>query len=187
MIVDAHQHFYGPGTPRAKGPEDYKILAAPEGVTATVLLADQEFGLNLAAQERLIVGVVGRVAANKPECGAELEKWAANPLFRGIRQTGRDLEGIDKGSYMADVEKLAAKDLTLDLFRVCEGGFGGPKSLSYYFGSPKALAGMEKLAERVPKLRIVVSHIAHCPIDGSPCIRPGRIISREWPLIQISL
>jgi L-fuconolactonase len=168
MIIDTHQHFYEPGTPRAKGPEDYKMLAVPEAVTGTILLADQEFALNLAAEERLVVGVVGRVAASKPEFGGEIEKWAANPLFRGIRQTGKDLEGIDKGSYLADMEKLAAKDLTLDIFRVCEGGFGGPKSLSGYFGSPQALAGLEKLAERVPKLRIVISHIAHCPIDGKP-------------------
>ena len=168
MIIDTHQHFYEPGTPRAKGPEDYKQLAATEAVVGTVLLADQDFALKLAAEEKLVVGVVGRVAASKPEFGPEIDKWAANPLFRGIRQTGRDLEGIDKGSYLADMEKLAAKDLTLDLFRVCEGGFGGPKSLSDYFGSPKALAGLEKLAEKVPKLRIVVSHIAHCPIDGKP-------------------
>ena len=133
MIIDTHQHFYEPGTPRAKGPEDYKQLAATEAVVGTVLLADQDFALKLAAEEKLVVGVVGRVAASKPEFGPEIDKWAANPLFRGIRQTGRDLEGIDKGSYLADMEKLAAKDLTLDLFRICEGGFGGPKSLSDYF------------------------------------------------------
>ncbi len=57
MIIDTHQHFYEPGTPRAKGPEDYKMLAAPEAVTGTILLADQEFALNLAAEERLVVGV----------------------------------------------------------------------------------------------------------------------------------
>jgi len=33
MIIDTHQHFYEPGTPRAKGPEDYKMLAVPEAVT----------------------------------------------------------------------------------------------------------------------------------------------------------
>ena len=43
MIIDTHQHFYEPGTPSGKGPMEYKILALPEGVTGTILLAAQEF------------------------------------------------------------------------------------------------------------------------------------------------
>ena len=175
MIIDTHQHFYEPGTPRGKGPEDYKMLSGEEGVTGTILLADQDFALKLAAEEPLVVGVVGRVVANKPEFKAEIDKWAANPLFRGIRQTGRELEEIEKGSYLSDMEYLAAKDLTLDVFRVCGGGeavtkvfSNGPRALSDYFGNPRSLAGLERLADRVPKLRIIVSHIAHYPIDGKP-------------------
>jgi L-fuconolactonase len=175
MIIDAHQHFYEPGQPRAKAPEDYKMLSREEGVTGTILLSDQEFGLKLAAEEPLIVGVVGRIASNKPEFGTELDKWAANPLFRGIRNTGRELEEAEKGSYLSDMEKLASKDLMLDVFRICGGGeavtkvfSNGPRALSNYFGNQRSLAGLEKLAERVPKLRVVVSHIAHYPIDGKP-------------------
>lgn len=122
MIIDTHHHFWEPGTPRAKGPEDYKMLSREEGITGTILLADQEFALNLAAQEPLVVGVVGRVASNKPEFRAEIDKWAANPLFRGIRHTGRELEDVEKGSFFSDMEHLAAKDLVLDVFRICGGG-----------------------------------------------------------------
>lgn len=168
MIIDTHQHFYEPGTPSGKGPMEYKILALPEGVTGTILLAAQEFALNLANNEPLIVGVVGKIPANEPDFGAKIEKLAANPLFRGIRNRGDDLEDIGKGSYISNMEKLAGKDLVLDVFRICEGGFGGPQSSSGYFGSPRALAALEKLAKHVPKLRIIVSHIAHCPIDGNP-------------------
>lgn len=175
MIIDTHHHFWEPGTPRAKGPEDYKMLSREEGITGTILLADQEFALNLAAQEPLVVGVVGKVASNKPEFRAEIDKWAANPLFRGIRHTGRELEDVEKGSFFSDMEHLAAKDLVLDVFRICGGGeavtkvfSNGPRSLSDYFGNPRSLAGLEKLAGRLPQLRIVVSHIAHCPIDGKP-------------------
>ena len=66
MIIDSHHHFYEPGTPRAKGPEDYKMLALPEGITGTILLTDQEFGLKIAAEEPLVLGVVGRIPPNKP-------------------------------------------------------------------------------------------------------------------------
>jgi L-fuconolactonase len=175
MIINTHQHFWEPGAPSGKGPADYEMLSRKEGVTGTVLLGDQQIALNLAAEEPLIVGVVGRVVSNKPEFGAEIDKWAANPLFRGIRHLGRELENVEKGSFLSDMEKLAAKDLVLDVFRICGGGeavtqvfSNGPRTLSNYFGNPASLTGLEKLAECLPKLRIVVSHIAHYPIDGKP-------------------
>ncbi len=173
MIIDTHVHFWEPGKPRGKGPEDYKIQAKGEGITGTILVADQEFGLKLATEESLVVGIVGRIAS-KPEFGAELEKCAANPLFRGIRLMGRELEDVEKGSFLSDMEKLSTKDLVLDLYRICGGGeavtkvfSNGPRATDY-FGNQRSMAGLEKLAERVPKLRIVVSHLAHCPIDGKP-------------------
>ncbi|MFC1918409.1 amidohydrolase family protein [Chloroflexota bacterium] len=175
MIIDTHQHFWEPGATRAKGPEDYKMLAKEEGVTGTILLADKEFALKLAAVEPLIVGVVGRIDSNEPEFKAEVDKWAMNPLFRGIRRLGREFEDIEKGSFLSDMEYLAVKDLVLDVYRICGGDeavtkvfSNGPRSLSGYFGNQRSLAGLEKLAERVPQLRIVVSHIGHCPIDGKP-------------------
>ncbi|MGA2992299.1 MAG: amidohydrolase family protein [Candidatus Korobacteraceae bacterium] len=170
MIIDSHHHFYEPGTPRAKGPEDYKMLALPEGITGTILLTDQEFGLKIAAEEPLVLGVVGRIPPNKPEFPAELEKWTANPMFKGIRQTGKDLEAVpdDGGTYFSDMRLLAKKDCVLDVFRIIGGGFGGPKSFGGYTGSPRALATLLKVAECVPNLRIVVCHIAHCPVDGKP-------------------
>ncbi|MGI0133410.1 MAG: amidohydrolase family protein [Candidatus Micrarchaeaceae archaeon] len=178
MIIDAHQHFYEPGTPRAKGPEDYKMVALPEGVAGTILLTEQEVGLKLAAEEPLILGIIGKVASStKPEFSAEIKKWATDPLFRGIRHTGKDLEAPSDGDelFFSNMELLAKNDLVLDVFRVCEGGFGGPKSvLAGYTGSPRALAMLEKVAERVPNLRIVVSHIAHCPIDGKPMPQPWK-------------
>jgi hypothetical protein len=43
MIIDTHQHFWHLGEGDAKGPEDYKIVAAPEGVAGTILrLAENE-------------------------------------------------------------------------------------------------------------------------------------------------
>ena len=175
MIIDTHQHFYEPGTPRAKGPEDYKMLASPEGVVGTLLLSDSDFGLKLAAEEPLVVGVVGRLPVNKPGLRAEIEKWAVNPLFRGIRPFGPELEAVpdDSESFFADMKLLASKDLVLDVLRIIEGGFGGPKFFGGYTGSECALAMVEKVARCTPNLRIIVDHIAHCPIDGKP-------MSADW-------
>ena len=181
MIIDAHQHFFEVGAPRAKGPEDYKQLALPEGIVGTILLGDQEYSLKLAADEPLVLGVVGHVHSKSgfnmgqdmPEGGSfkeQVEKWAGNPLFRGIRQTGKDFEAVpkDDGAFLDDMQFLASKDLVLDVFRIVEGGFGGPASFAGYTGSPRALEVLEKIAQCVPKLRILVCHIAHCPINEKP-------------------
>lgn len=173
MIIDTHQHFWNPGAGNAKAPEDYKILTAPEGVTGTILrLKENQWALDLAAKEPLIVGVCGALNSG-PEFGAELEKLAANPLFRGICYSGKDIEDVEKGSFLSDMEKLAAKDLQLDLLRVCPGFFGGPKAMQVYTGTAQSLAGLFKIAERVPRLRIVVEHIGGMPIDGKP-------INKTW-------
>ena len=51
MIIDTHQHFWNVEIPRGKAPDDYRILALPEGVTGTILrLAETEEALDLAAR-----------------------------------------------------------------------------------------------------------------------------------------
>ena len=98
MIIDTHQHFWTPGGGKDKAPDDYKILTAPEGITGTILrLPDTQSALDLAAKELLIVGVCGDLKSG-PEFGEGLEKFTANPLFRGIRYLGREIEDVEKGS-----------------------------------------------------------------------------------------
>jgi L-fuconolactonase len=174
MIIDTHQHFWNIELPRGKAPDDYRILAAPEGVTGTILrLAETEDALALAAREPLIVGVCGGIKRG-PGFVAELEKFSADPLFRGICYMGRDLEDVEKDNFLTDMEKLAAKDMQLDLLRVCPGFFGGPKAMqALYSGTQKSMEGMFKIAERVPDLRIVVEHIGGMAIDGNP-------VKKEW-------
>src|SRR5215467_10014461 len=104
MIIDTHTHFYDPT--RAQGvpwpepgdevlyrrvlPEDYKRLAVPEGVTGTVVveasqwLEDNQWILDLAAREPFIVGFVGNLQPGAQDYAASLDRFAANPLFRGI-------------------------------------------------------------------------------------------------------
>jgi L-fuconolactonase len=175
MIIDTHQHFWNVGLPWEKSPDDYRVLASSSGVTGTILrLWETQLALDLAAEEPLIVGVCGQIKSG-PGFEAELEKFAANPLFRGICYLGRELVDAEKGSLFSDMEKLAAKDLELDLLRVCPGFFGGPKRNHglYGLGSEKGMECMFKIAERVPKLRIVVEHIGGMAIDGKP-------ISKNW-------
>lgn len=176
MIIDTHTHFYDPTRPqgvpwptpnnpllyRPVLPQHCKQLATPEGVTGTVVveasswLADNQWILDLAAQDDFIVGLVGHIDPNRPEFGAELEALAANPLFRGLRCGGSYFAAVEQGSFLADMALLAAKNLQLDVLVRKE-----------HFD------GVITLAQRVPTLRIVIDHIGHMPIDGNA-------ITAEW-------
>ena len=176
MIIDTHTHFYDPTRPqgvpwpaaddellyRTVLPDHCKALAQPEGVTGTVVveasawLADNQWILDLAAQDEFLVGFVGHIDPDRPAFGAELTTLAANPLFRGIRCGGRAFADLTQGSFVQDMALLADKDLELDVLLGHE-----------YF------AGVIQLAQRLPTLRIVVNHIGLMPIDG-------QAIAPEW-------
>jgi L-fuconolactonase len=174
MIIDTHQHFWNIGKPWAKAPEDYKVLAEPEGITGTICrLEENQEALDLAARESFIVGVSGSIKPG-PDFAAQLEKFSADPLFRGISLVGRDLENAGSDEFLACMEMLAAKDMELDLLRVLPGFHGGPKAMqNLYKGTQASLNGMFTIADRVPKLRLVVQHVGGMAIDGNP-IKP------EW-------
>lgn len=176
MIIDTHQHFWRVGEPTEKSPNDYRILTTPYGVTGVILRwMETQKCLDLAADEPLIVGVCGGPIKSGPDFEAELEKFSANPLYRGFCYKGVDIEEAEKASFLSDMKKLAAKDLQLDLLRVCPGFFGGPQFMqaNYGTGTRKGLEGMFTIAERVPELRLVVEHIGGMAIDGKP-------ISKAW-------
>jgi L-fuconolactonase len=176
MIIDTHTHFYDPTRPqgvpwpaatdqvlyRTVLPDHCKALAAPEGVTGTVVveasgwLEDNQWVLDLAAADPFIVGLVGHLDPDRPEFPAELSRFAANPLFRGIRCGGRYFADIEQGTFLRDMALLAAKDLQLDVLLNHD-----------YFD------GVVHLAQRLPTLRIVVNHIGLMPIDG-------QAIAAEW-------
>lgn len=169
MIIDTHTHFYDPTRPegvpwpdprdevlyRRVLPEDYKVLAVPQGVSGTVVveasewIEDNQWILDLAANEPFIVGFVGNLQPGSKEFGSNLERFSANPLFRGIRPRGANIKNFKKDAFLADIEKLAAKDLEIDLLIGTEG-----------------LSDAAFLANSIPELRIVINHIAGVRIDG---------------------
>jgi len=170
LIIDTHTHFYDPSRPegvpwpapanqllyRTVLPADFVAVAAPHGVTKTVVVeaspwpADNDWILALAEDNPAIVGLVGNVEPNQPDFGARLQEWARNPRFRGIRCGGRHLETMAAGSFLADMKILAEADLSLDLLIRQE-----------------HFAAAIRLAEALPTLRIVINHIGHMPINGA--------------------
>ena len=167
MIIDTHTHFYDPSRPqgvpwpspkedwlyRRVLPEHYQALARPEGVGGTVVveasawLEDNQWVLDLAAADPFILGLVGHLDPGTEAFAGQLERFAANPLFRGIRVGFR--QGMDQGAFLADMELLAKRDLELDVIMGYE-----------------HLGEVARLARRLPELRIVINHVGSVPIDG---------------------
>ena len=136
-------------------PEHHKALAIPEGVTGTVVVEastwveDNQWILDLAEDEPFIVGFVGNLDIGSPDFESNLERYAANSLFRGVRLRGVDIGEVVSGGNLANIEMFAAKDLSVDLL-----------------SSPDALPSVAALAAKIPELRIVINHVAGVPIDG---------------------
>lgn len=174
-VIDTHTHFYDPtrpqgvpwpppGTPlyRKVMPADWLALAEPLGIRQTVVVEaspwveDNRWVLDLAANEKSIVGLVGNLDPNDEQFAAHLRQLASNPLFRGIRWRS-DLVRIDahRDKILAGARLLAELDLELDL--------NGPAT---------TLPHAARLAAEVPQLRIVINHLGG---SGDP-----QNLHRQW-------
>jgi len=171
MIIDTHTHFYDPSRPqgvpwprpseawlyRPVLPAHYRALAAPIGITGTVVVEasawveDNQWLLDLARKDRFLLGIVGNLDPRHESFPDNLGRFAADPLFRGIRcGAGTFGQGPD-GLVVERLGLLAERGLTLDA----------------HVGAGH-LAAVAELARRLPSLRIVVNHLALPPVDGGP-------------------
>lgn len=107
-IIDTHTHFYDPSRPqgvpwppkddsvlyRRVLPRDFRTLAEPLGITGTVVVEaspweeDNQWILDLAAQDPFLLGLVGHLKPGRPEFRDQLIRFAAHRRFRGIRTGG---------------------------------------------------------------------------------------------------
>lgn len=169
-IIDTHVHFYDPSRPqgvpwppkddkvlyRTALPKDYQALPKPQPVTGVVvveaspLVEDNQWILDLATKEKLIAGFVGNLPVGTEEFAAHLKRFAANPLFRGVRvRPAPPRAQWDAARFLADLQLLADRDLSLDLV-----------------GGRDILELIPKLGTALPSLRIVIDHLASVKIDG---------------------
>ncbi len=169
-IVDTHTHFYDPSRPEGvpwpgKGsplfrtvlPGDFRALKKFRPVRGTVVVEaskwveDNAWLLALGESEPQILGIVGNLNPLAPSFAADLARFSANPLFRGIRVSEQSLETVLNRGELQELSLLAERKLTLDVI-------GGP--------SMPALAA--KVARRMPHLTLVLDHMGGVPITESP-------------------
>ena len=167
-IIDTHTHFYDPTRPqgvpwpakddavlyRRVMPRDFRRLAEPLGITGTVVVEaspweeDNQWILDLAAQDPFLLGLVGHLKPGRPGFRDQLLRFSAHRRFRGIRTGGWDGGlPLDNPDWKRDIRLLADRDLSLDLLI-------GPDRF------PDAV----RIAEAFPELRIIVDHCCNVPV-----------------------
>lgn len=167
-IIDCHTHFYDPTRPEGvpwpgKGTPLYRTVLPQHlreqkqfrRVTGTVVVEasprveDNAWLLQLAANDPFIVGVVGHLDPGQAEFAQILARFAANPLFRGIRVSSRLLKDPIAKEVLNDLKLLADRGLALDVN-----------------GGPESFAAVASLAPQLPELRIVQNHISNVRITA---------------------
>jgi len=166
-IVDTHIHLFDPRRPQGVPwpPKDDRILYRPAlpgryrrvtaglGIVGTIVVEcspwfeDNQWVLDIAAQDSLVVGTVGDLDPGQADFRARLVQLHRNPLFQGIRYGnlwGRNLsEGLSKPDFVSNLKFLADAGLELDT--------ANP--------DPSLLAAVVRLTDSIPSLRVVIDHL----------------------------
>jgi predicted TIM-barrel fold metal-dependent hydrolase len=176
-IIDTHIHLFDPRRPqgvpwpvkndailyRPALPERYRSVTQGLGVVgameveASPWLEDNQWVLDVAARDSIIVGTVGDLAAGKPDFRRHLERFHRNPLFRGIRcgnLWGRSLAAdVANAAFIADLKALGDAGLALDTANQ----------------DPALIRAALRVTDKVPNLRVVIDHLPHLdpPADAA--------------------
>jgi len=166
-IIDTHTHFYDPSRPqgapwppktdpllyRTVLPADWRKVASPHGLTGTVVVEasawveDNQWILNLAKDDKSLVGLVGHLEPNAPDFAANLERFHKNKLFLGIRLGAKPIaDCLANPALLAKVKLLADANLMLDAI-----------------GQPEVLEHVARLSDKIPALCIVIDHLPYNP------------------------
>jgi predicted TIM-barrel fold metal-dependent hydrolase len=173
-MIDTHIHLFDPTRPQGVPwpsknkavlyqpalPDRYRKIATPLGITGAIevecspWLEDNQWVLDLAARDPIIVGTVGNLEPGQPDFRKHLERFHRNPLFRGIRcgnLWGRDL----RAELAPDLKALAEAGLEMDT--------ADP--------TPALLEDVVRLTDLVPELRIVIDHLPQLTPPSEPSAR----------------
>jgi len=166
-IIDTHIHLFDPTRPQGVPwpdkndsvlnhpalPGRYHRVTRGLGIVGAIeiecspWLEDNQWVLDVAANDRIIVGTVGDLEPGDPKFRDHLARFHRNPLFLGIRYGnlwGRDLGAqLAKAEFVSGLKALAAAGLVLDT--------ANP--------NPPLIADLVRLTDRVPGLRVVVDHL----------------------------
>jgi L-fucono-1,5-lactonase len=184
-VIDTHIHVYDPlrpqGVPwpdkedkilyRTSLPLQYRRIVEPLGFVGAIAvecsswLEDNQWVLDIAGDDDIMVGTVGHLAPGTSQFRSNLERFCKNPLYRGIRyglgrQEGKEL---DQPGFVSDLKALADADLVLDT--------ANP--------SVALLADVVRVSDKVPTLRIVIDHLPQMVAPTQAAVRASYDASME--------
>lgn len=178
-IIDTHIHLFDPTRPQGVPwpekedaalfkpalPDRYRKLTSGFNVVGAIevecspWLEDNQWVLDVAANDKIIVGTVGDLEPDKPEFPKQLERFHRNPLFLGVRYGnlwGRNLgDQISRPNFIGGLKALADAGLTLDT--------ANP--------DPALIASVVRLTDQVPNLRVVIDHLPQLDPPPDPKVR----------------
>jgi predicted TIM-barrel fold metal-dependent hydrolase len=166
-IIDTHIHLFDTSRPQGVPwpekkdtvlykpalPARYRKVTEGLGIAGAIeiecspWLEDNQWVLDVAARDPIMVGVIGDLEPGHPDFGRQLERFQRNALFRGIRYGnlwGRDLGAqLAKPDFIAGLKMLANAGLVLDT--------ANP--------TPGLVTDVVRLSDRIPNLRVVMDHL----------------------------
>ena len=171
-VIDTHIHLYD--TTRAEGvdwpppadtvlyrpvlPPDFDSVCASNRVYSSVIVEasgrveDNQWILDLVAHNpERYAAVIGSLPVGSDEFAPALERFSADPRYKGIRLRARP-DGdafFENDAVWRDLKLLAEKGLVLDVL------------LANF-----SLADVALIASRVPDLKIMVNHLTGLEING---------------------
>lgn len=171
-VIDCHTHFYDPRRPegipwpakdtplyRPVLPEHLRAQPQHRPLTGTLIveassrLEDNDWLLQLAQDDPFIVGIIGRftgvASPLSDDFRKQVKRYAANPLFRGIRVGSGVIQEFLQRDDWAALQLLADHNLVLDVN-------GGPDTP----GLIGAAAG------KIPQLHWILNHIGNVRITA---------------------
>lgn len=188
-VIDTHIHLFDPTRPQGVPwppktntvlyktalPERYKKLATPFGIKGAIevecstWLEDNQWVLDVAEKDTIMVGTIGNLEPGKPDFRKHLDRFHKNPLFRGIRYGtlwGRPFhEDVKRQEFLNDMKAMADAGLTLDSATA----------------SPALMPSLLHLTDRVPNLRVVIDHLP----QATPPAEPAALKDWETNLREI--
>jgi L-fuconolactonase len=163
LRIDSHQHFWQVSrgdyewlTPelellyRDYLPQNLTPILSEGNVSQTILVqaaethAETEFMLSLANEHELIAGVVGWVDMLSQQAVAQIQNFAQDPYFKGIRPMLQDI---------ADPKWMLLPQLNDCFLALMDQGLSFDALVL-----PEHLHNLQILAQRYPQLPIVIDH-----------------------------
>ena len=178
-IIDTHIHLFDPRRPQGVPwpdkndatlyqpalPDRYRKVTKGLGIVGAIevecspWLEDNQWVLDTAAKDTIIVGTVGNLEPGTPDFRKHLERFHRNPLFLGIRcgnLWGRSL-----------VDQISRPDCRSDLAALAEAGL----AMDTANPNPPLLSAVVRLTDLVPSLRVVIDHLPQMEIPKALAIR----------------